>query len=696
MKKKNLFKGLILLAVILNLKTSFGQNVMITTVVDGTVASDVCSGSTGNSPRFLELYVSGTIDFTGYDLDVETNGSYDVNGIKWVSKNISSFGSISNQFIYLVLTDDLIAFDAAFPDKTRIGIALGAINGNDSFRIEDDTGNILDIFGNPAEIINSSIDPTWNYKNSYAKRKKGKTANRGNFNENDFTYPGENTLNGADCSTLAAAVKLGSYLAWTGTTDSSWTKTTNWSTGLVPVVSDDILIPSGLTNYPTITTGSSIIVNSIVIESGASLIAQGTSTVTGNITYNRALTYDADNAKSWHLVSSPVSGEIMTDMISNNSFSTNGSSEISFAPYDNSQAIANDRWSYFGNTATDALEKGKGYSAKLSADGDISFTGTINTSDATIALTQGGSENNYNLLGNPFTASINSGTFLISNTSELSQEEIYVWDEASEQYLTKTSGIEFMVSPAQGFFVEAKTTNNITFSEGIQAHETDNFQKTSRPEIKLNVTDGSSNRFVDIYYINGTTTGFDNGYDGKLFGGVAQPFALYTHLVSDSEGKNFQIQSLPNSDYENMIIPLGINAINGTEIKFTAKGLNLPSNINIYLEDKLKSSYTRLDTDNTAYKVTLTEDLKGIGRFFLHTSSKSTLTINSKNIETVSIYKTSETTLRIVGLSQNKTSLKLFNILGKKMMNTSFLSNGVKDISIPKLAKGIYIIQLEN
>ena len=29
------------------------------------------------------------------------------------------------------------------------------------------------------------------------------------------------------------------------------------------------------------------------------------------------------------------------------------------------------------------------------------------------------------------------------------------------------------------------------------------------------------------------------------------------------------------------------------------------------------------------------------------------------------------------------------------MMNTSFTSNGVKDITLPKLAKGVYIVQLQ-
>jgi hypothetical protein len=419
-----------------------------------------------------------------------------------------------------------------------------------------------------------------------------------------------------------------------------------------------------------------------------------TGTSSGNITYNRTLTYDADKTKAWYLVSSPVSGEVMTDMINNNTFATSGTN-IGFAPYDNSQADINDRWAYFGSSATDALVNGKGYSAKLGAAGTLSFTGTLITGDITFGLTQG--QNNYNLLGNPYTSFINSGTFLTTNTDELLQEEIYLWNQNTDQYDTKVAGISFKVAPGQGFFVEANTTNNVTFTTALQSNEaSDSFQKSSsRPEIKLSITDNTNSRNSYIYYIDKTTTGFDNGYDGKLFSGVAQPFAVYTHLVADSEGKNYQIQSLPNSDHENMIIPVGINAVTGKEITITAESLNLPSELKVFIEDKQTNSYTRLDGTNANYKVTLTEDLNGVGRFFLHTSAKSTLNIDAIALENISIYKTNSSNLRIVGLSQGKSNVKLFNIFGKQVLNSTFNSIGVQDISLPNLATGIYIVQLE-
>ena len=54
---------------------SFRQAVIITRVVDGGLASDGCSGSSGaSSPKAIELYVDGTINFTGYTYDLYSNG----------------------------------------------------------------------------------------------------------------------------------------------------------------------------------------------------------------------------------------------------------------------------------------------------------------------------------------------------------------------------------------------------------------------------------------------------------------------------------------------------------------------------------------------------------------------------------------------------------------------------------------------
>ena len=197
-----------------------------------------------------------------------------------------------------------------------------------------------------------------------------------------------------------------------------------------------------------------------------------------------------------------------------------------------------------------------------------------------------------------------------------------------------------------------------------------------------------------IYYIDGATTGFDNGYDGPMFTGSNNSFAVYTHLVSDSEGVDYQIQSLPPDDYGNMVTPIGINAVSGSTISIEASTFDFPEGMNIYLEDKEDNSFTLLDGDAN-FTTTLESDLNGIGRFYLHTTTGSLSADDLSIRNNISIYNSSKENLRIVGV-KNGTNAKvhLYTILGKEVFTTSFQGVRVNDILLPKLAEGVYIIKL--
>ncbi len=197
-----------------------------------------------------------------------------------------------------------------------------------------------------------------------------------------------------------------------------------------------------------------------------------------------------------------------------------------------------------------------------------------------------------------------------------------------------------------------------------------------------------------IYFNEETTIGFDNGYDGELFGGVSQSLALYSELLDDN-GKNYQVQSLPTSLKQSAIIPLGLKVDASKSITINAEFDNFLSDSYAYLEDRNKGSFTLLN-DNTSFSFTTEEALNGKGRFYLHTSAQ-VLSTETQISENVAIYKTNNSTLKIKGLSKIKANIKLFNTLGKQLMNVYFDSNGSANdnISLPKLATGIYIVQLK-
>ncbi|MGB0879189.1 MAG: choice-of-anchor J domain-containing protein [Polaribacter sp.] len=475
-------------------------------------------------------------------------------------------------------------------------------------------------------------------------------------------------------------------ITWTGTTGIDWATTGNWDTGVVPTASDNVIIPSGLTNYPT--AASAVNVNNITLEAGASMIAQ--STVVGNITYKRTLSV----ADKWYLVAAPVVGETIENLITNHTFATGTSPNIGLAPYDNTQTDINDRWNYQELGSMGPINNGQGYSVRLATPSDISFTGTFNTNDVTQAIAIGAGDA-FNLIGNPYPSYINSGTFLTTNTSNLTSQTIWIWNQATGMYDTKVTDDAFKVAPGQGFFVECGTAGTITFEESTQSNEaTDTFQRQTRSEIELTITDETTSRYAKIYYVENATTGFDNGYDGKLFGGVQNSFEIYSHLLADNQGGKYQIQSLSNADYESMIVPMGVKADAGKEITFSVKTMNLPTDVKVFLEDKEANIFTRLDEANTEYNVTLSEALDGVGRFYIHTSA-SALTVGDATLSTVNIYKSDISTLRIVGLPQGNTTVKLFSVEGKEVLHTSFTTNGIKDISLSRLSASMYIVEIQ-
>ena len=526
--------------------------------------------------------------------------------------------------------------------------------------------------------------------------------------------------------TINAAPVTNEFTANSG----NWSIGSNWSLGRIPILQDNVLIPTvksanlDLENVEIndISVVGTLVINtlksltikgnlsntgSFSLNSGGSLIVEGTST--GNLTYNRNL-----ELNKWYLVGSPFANQGIADFVINHPNLARGSGSgdnqnIALAFYDNN--LASNRWDYYtdgetdgnnGDDTTDNFEVGKGYSTRVTATGDVSFTGSYNTNDVSKS-TIIGAGNAFNLISNPYPSYLNSGSFLPNNTGAtkgLNNQTLWVWDQTlnagAGEYTPKVTIQGFKIAPGQAFFVEAKNNNGVNFTESMQSHEnSDTFLRSNRPEIKLTITDGTSVKSTDIFYIEGTTTGFDDGFDGEIFGGVSNTFALYTNLVTENVGQKLGIQSLPNNNYESMIIPVGLNATAGTEITFTLEASNIPNQLDIYLEDKETGIFTKFNQNDTEYTVTLNSDANGIGNFYLHTTSQA-LSTPSETLNGVNAFIFNDNTLRILGLNDNKIDLKLTSLIGKELLNKTISSTGTTDILLNKIPTGIYFVTIKS
>ncbi len=513
-------------------------------------------------------------------------------------------------------------------------------------------------------------------------------------------------------------------------TSGNWSLASNWSLNREPLAIDNVLIPTGKTAFldanqkivNDATISGNFVINSdrsltvsgnlnntgtFNINSGGSLIVNGTSL--GNLTYNRNI-----DANKWYLVGSPLANQSVVDFVVAHPNITKGSGtgnnrNVALATFDNSKPTSQ-KWIYYktgevngidGDDTTDMMDSGLGYTTRVTSAGDISFTGTLNNNNVSKTVVQG--LNSFNLVANPYPSYMNSADFLTGNSGagkSLKTQTLWVWNQNLNgglgDYETKITVQNFEIAPAQAFFVEVDNTLGVNFSKSSQSHQnTDTFLKTSRPEIKLNVTDGTNSKYTEIYYIDGTTTGFDNGYDGEVFGGITSSFQIFSGLVSNEEDKKLSIQSIPNSNHETMVIPIGVNAVSGSEIIFSSENKNIPNGLNVYLEDKTTNSFIELNENSSEYKVILTEDLNGTGTFYLHTRSKA-LATESESLTTINVFTNTKNEIVITGMVAKEISLDLFTILGKKVHTTKFSSEGNSKIKLPKLSKGIYLTKVKS
>ncbi|WP_299160791.1 Ig-like domain-containing protein [uncultured Tenacibaculum sp.] len=516
----------------------------------------------------------------------------------------------------------------------------------------------------------------------------------------------------------------------------NWSVTSNWSLGRLPISTDNVDVNTRTVNLDisnvtvndlsisiggafNILSGQSITINGNLNQNGTlnmlsnasnngSLIVKGNHTGISNVDYHRYL------STNWHLIAAPIAGKSISDFTGN--VNTSGV-KYAIAPYVNNVVSAS-RWNYYttgagaNNIATaGTFTAGKGYSIQKSTGGTLNFSGTLNTTDKTFPITDGGDNpagNRWNLVGNPFTASLNASNaanatnnFLKVNIDagnlDPSRAGLYLWNGTA--YVEKSvDDAAFYIAPGQGFFVHAPDAGgtSVIFTEDMQTHQTgDIFLKsnTNYPEIILNIAEGKNTAFTKIRYIENKTSKLDPGSDIGTFSGASSNFKIFTHLINNSEGIDFAIQALPNKNYESMVIPVGIKAIAGKTIKLSAKGSNLPEGIEMFLEDRNNNTYTNLSKED--YTINLKNDTSGIGRFYIHTKSQKT-GIENNSIENVSIYKSSSNKITIAGLQTNNATLNVYSILGNKIIQKKFSSSGLSSITIPSLATGVYIFEIDS
>ncbi|MGK0412980.1 MAG: hypothetical protein ACJA1B_001182 [Polaribacter sp.] len=515
-------------------------------------------------------------------------------------------------------------------------------------------------------------------------------------------------------------------------TDTNWSTTANWEGSSLPTAADDVFLKStenvilntdganvksleiedgalltidntrDLTvenNFSTTSSTRVVKINSDATDAGV-LIVKGTST--GQIEFERGgMLQD-----KWHLVSVPLEGQKIKSFADN----VNNSIRVNTTPdpdryaigyYDDSQPL-NSKWVYYDKNidVNTAFAKTKSYAMSRGSAGSVSFTGTLLTDNQTSTVVA----NEWNAIGNPFTAYYpanknSNSSFLNDNTASLSEQAVYVWDGNQEKYDALSDlapSAQKGLQPGQGFFVKTNVAvTSLSFSKDkrltkpVTGDNVFNKSEVETPFIELFVKNGNIEVKTVIIYDDNATIGLDSKYDILNFD--SSNFDLTTQLLEANLGKNYTIQSIPNNDFENQVIPVNLRVAANKEVVFRVKPTNLPDELNVYLEDKETNLFHKLSNDDS-HKITTTKELNSIGRFYIHVS-RSSLTTNDIELDKVSVFNFNKE-LFINGLDEGVLNIKLFDISGKQIVSENQKAQGKNSLQLNKLSSGIYLVKV--
>jgi hypothetical protein len=492
---------------------------------------------------------------------------------------------------------------------------------------------------------------------------------------------------------------------WTGATDTDWEIPGNWSDG-IPTANHDVTIPTGKT--PIIAASTSANCYDLTLAGTATLTIQSNATNSGSLiiggTYTgsaTAVTYQRYFADiNWHMLGSPFTGQtIDASFLSSNNISDMKDYIESETPL---------AWSTnYTNTAPNVdFSLGKGYATKLSSAGLVSLSGTINNATVNVTLTRTGF--GWNLLSNPFTSAIaanNDGgadNLIANNTAALddSYEAVYIWDGSAYVIINHASSgppsatlIQNYLQTGQGFFVKSVSpaAGTFTITPAMQSHQTaiafKSTEESTWASISLNAEISNANASTNILYRNDMNRGLDIGYDAGIL--KSGSLVLYSRLINDN-GIDFGVQCLP-TDYEELVVPIGLDAIAGEIITFSAHSLNIPEDYAVVLEDRAMNVFTDL-SDEAEYIIQLDNASEGTGRFFVRTSMKSALGNGDIKKEAFLVFtRVNDHQLVIRGEVKQNTSARIYSITGQ-LMTEAVLELSVENRIPFDGDAGIYLI----
>lgn len=521
------------------------------------------------------------------------------------------------------------------------------------------------------------------------------------------------------------------YSRWTGSTSTDWATATNWDESLSPGTRN-IIIPSGLTNYPTLSTPPSFTLNSglrMIMQPGsratfnvltnngtidlqssssgiASLMANSYSGTSGSLNASIFITGGSPGTGlyRWHYIAPPANAptSVFTSI-----------NPYNLLAYDESKVTTSTeqgwQWhdGYAGTTGFTTLVAKNGYNVFNNTDAIIFFAGltSLTTSMGQIDLPFSGSGTDtslygYKLVGNSLTCGINWDLVTRSNTESV-RNAIYITTNgnvASYVNGVGTNGGTAHIPPMQGFFVKTRAAGTyITIGDNAREHNsTARFKSaTVIPLVRLELSSSAGIKDESVIRLdhNGTMK-FDSDYDaGKMFGPLNSLPMIYTVL----QGEEYSINTIPWPESQTLI-PVTLRIPLSGTYKIRWPELQGLEGSRVTLTDNSTGSMTDL---STASEYSFTSSSGKIeGRFIITIYSASSAINDSRQGDNEIRVYTSDNRVYVQPLDPSWDGLKgrtrIFSSAGKVMVDKQqewFYTGEISEYDAA-FSAGVYIIEI--
>ena len=627
------------------------------------VSGDYVDG-VNNDNGFMEIYNASSNEISLTNVSARYYNTNPNNP----SQTVSLSGSISAGY-FVILTQNASNFQSEYGIPADFtGSSFWFNGGDDGCDIYHATNGILDQFND-----NGIGQSPWTWSDSYSwdRNSLNNGATQSNWTSNTIASP-----------------KSFGLAVWTGGTSTVWDDDDNW-TFITPSSTTNVTIPTGLSNYPTL-TATGPVCNNLLIESDASLVRVDYLIVNSTATVERSINAWTTNSDGFHFLSSPVSG---LTIATSDFLPVNGTDD--FYEWDEPTGY----WlNYFDGLTDTDFGVGKGYLVGYNPVRDAAFTGSLNTSVPAIPLsfTTDSDGEGWNLLGNPFPSAIDWD--LITKTGNIGGT-VHVLRGSDNTYIDWNGSAGDLtdghIPINNGFFILAnEAAASITMEPADQVHGNTGFVKKSsreEPENTLKISVASED-FVNNTYIQfraDASLEFDNAIDGyKLFGSASGPQAFT--ILDDIK---YSINCLPFTT-ESFDLPFGFVTKTSGEYDISTQGANsfTDAEFEVILEDLQTSEKTNIGTGTYTFT---TEEEGNENRFILHFHGVTSVD-ESPAIKDALVYAHNKTVyIKFNQLPKNNIKLEVFNTLGQQVALSDMSPASLMQLRLDE-KPGIYIVRLHS